>query len=60
MVRELYFRQDRSEAVLILECEDATVARQVLKTLPLVESGLIEFDVIPLVPYLGFARLFTD
>ena len=60
VVRELYFRQDRSEAVLVLECEDATAARQVLETLPLVESGLIEFDVIPLVPYIGFARLFTD
>lgn len=60
VVRELYFRQDRSEAVLMLECANATAAHQVLDTLPLVQSGLIEFEVIPLVPYSGFSRLFTQ
>ena len=28
-------------------------------TLPLVAQGLIEFDIIPLVPYDGYARLFA-
>jgi hypothetical protein len=59
VVRELYFRQDRPEAVLMLECQDAAAARQILATLPFVQSGLIEFDVIPLVPYPGFSRLFS-
>jgi len=57
-LREMYFRQDRSEAVLILECADAQEARQVLDSLPLVQAGLIGFEVIPLVPYPGFERLF--
>lgn len=57
-VREIYFRQDRSEAVLILECEDAEGARQILEGLPLVQAGLIRFEIIPLVPYPGFERLF--
>ncbi|MBN1994917.1 MAG: superoxide dismutase [Anaerolineae bacterium] len=57
--RELYFRQDRSEAVLMLECADAAEAKQVLGTLPLVKEGLITFDLIPLLPYPGFARLFA-
>jgi hypothetical protein len=56
--RELYFRQDRSEAVLVLECADVEEANQVLGTLPLVKEGLITFEVVPLVPYLGFSRLF--
>ena len=60
VIRELYFRADRSEAVLILECADTKEAEQVLGTLPLVQAGLIRFDVIPLVPYTGFGRLFEE
>jgi hypothetical protein len=59
-VREIYFRQDRSEAVLILECDSAAAAQQLLDTLPLVQAGLISFDVVPLIPYTGFARLFAQ
>lgn len=60
IIRELYFRADRSEAVLILECGDALEAKQIIETLPLVQAGLITFDVIPLIPYPGFARLFSS
>jgi muconolactone delta-isomerase len=59
IIRELYFRADRNEAVLVLECEDVESARQALTTLPLVKHGLIEFELIPLVAYPGFARLFA-
>lgn len=59
-IRELYFRADRSEAVLILECADVTEAQQTLASLPLVQEGLISFDVIPLIPYPGLARLFAE
>jgi hypothetical protein len=59
VLREIYFSHDRHEAVLILECVDGAEAQQVLNTLPLVKAGLITFDVIPLVPYTGFARLFA-
>jgi len=58
ILRELYFRQDRPEAVLILECRDISEASQVLSTLPLVKNGLIAFELIPLAPYPGFERLF--
>ena len=58
--RELYFRADQHEAVLILECTDIKEAHEVLNTLPLVKEGLITFDVIPLVPYPGFSRLFAE
>jgi hypothetical protein len=59
LVRELYFRLDRSEAVLVLECEDMEKVLEVLGSLPLVQQELISFDIIPLVPYPGFARLFS-
>jgi len=58
LIRELYFRADRSAAVLMLECVDVNEAEQALRSLPLVQAGLITFDLIPLVPYPGFARLF--
>lgn len=60
VLRETYFRADRSQAVLLLECGDVVEAQQTLATLPLVQAGLIHFDVIPLVPYPGFARLFEE
>jgi muconolactone delta-isomerase len=59
IIRELYFRQDRDEAVLILECKDVEEAQSVLATLPLVKAGFIAFNVIPLIPYNGFERLFS-
>ena len=59
IIRELYFRADRTEAILVLECENVDVAQQALATLPLVEHGLITFELIPLTAYPGFARLFA-
>lgn len=59
VLRELHFRKDRHEAVLILECADEVEARAALGALPLVQNRLIDFDVIALVPYPGFARLFA-
>jgi hypothetical protein len=59
IVREAYFRQDRSAAVLVLECADTAEAQETLSRLPLVEAGLIAFDLLPLIPYPGFARLFS-
>lgn len=59
VVRELHFRADRHEAVLILECPGVDEARAALATLPLVRDGLIDFEIVPLAPYPGFARLFS-
>jgi hypothetical protein len=58
VVRQAFFRMDRQEAVLLLEAVDAETARSVLDELPLVSAGLIDFDVVTLRAYPGFARLF--
>ena len=60
VIRELYFRADRHAAVLVLECASTEEVQAVLATLPLVTAGLIAFEVIPLAPYPGFARLFSE
>ncbi len=57
-IRELYFRADREEAVLVLEAPDVAAARKILEQLPLVRAGLLDFDLVPLRGYPGFARLF--
>jgi muconolactone delta-isomerase len=58
IIRELYFRADRNEAVLILECESVDQALEILASLPFVQAKLISFETIPLKAYSGFARLF--
>jgi muconolactone delta-isomerase len=60
LIRELYFRADQHTAVLVLECPTLEDAQAALNTLPLVEHGLITFELVPLTPYDGFARLFAD
>lgn len=59
LVRELYFDRNEHRAVLLLECADEKEAQQTLQALPLVQAGLINFEVIPLIPYPGFGRLFA-
>ena len=58
IIREIHFRDDRSQAVIMLEANGTAQAEEVLAQLPLVKAGLIEFEVIGLLPYPGFARLF--
>lgn len=57
ILREIYFRAETRQTVLMLECVNAEEARAVLQTLPLVQAELIAFEVIPLAPYNGFSRL---
>ena len=58
LVREFYFRADKNVAVLLLEADNITVAKENLEKLPFVSNKLIDFELIPLKPYPGFERLF--
>lgn len=60
IVRELHVREDRPEAILSLECTDLAEAEAALATLPLVQAGWMEFELIPLRAYPGFAALFSE
>ena len=60
VLREIYFRADRPNGVLVLEVPDLAAARAAIDSLPLVAAGLIDFDLVPLKPYPGFARLFAE
>jgi hypothetical protein len=56
VIREVHFRQDRDELVLLMDCRDDEEARKRLDKLPLVEKGFIAFDLIPLRPYEAYSR----
>lgn len=58
ILREIHFRSDQQTAVLVLECASVADAKHQLSTLPLVKNGAITFELIPLRPYDGLARLF--
>lgn len=60
VIRSSWFRADRTEAVLLLECASVAAAEAALGDLPFVRAGLIRFEVIPLRPYPGLARLFSE
>jgi hypothetical protein len=59
-IREMYFRQDIHNAVLILESRNFEEATEILSSLPFVKNKFIKFDLIPLIPYNGFSRLFKE
>jgi hypothetical protein len=57
LIRELYFTDDHC-AVLVLEAADKAHAREIVDQLPLVQQKLIDFELLALTAYPGFARLF--
>jgi hypothetical protein len=42
----------------MFECASVEAAKEALATLPFVRLHLIDFDLIPLAPFTGLARLF--
>jgi len=60
-VREFYLRADHQPGVVfVLECEDVTEAERLVADLPISKAELLNFEVIPLRPYMGFRQLFRD
>ena len=58
-LREIYFDPDRPAVTLILEAESIEAARARLAQLPMVEAGLIDFDLIKLGHYAQIQALFA-
>lgn len=57
--REFYTRaNDPGRVVLLFESASVEEAREALASLPFAQLHLIDFDVIPLAPFTGLARLF--
>ncbi len=59
--REFYARLDEpGRVVLMFEAATVEAARAALATLPFVERHLIDFDLIPLGPFVGLSRMFQQ
>jgi hypothetical protein len=57
--REFYVRAaEPGRVVLMLESASVEDAQQALAALPFARLHLIDFDLIPLAPFVGLARLF--
>ena len=57
--REFYTRANEpGRVVMMFEGESVETANEALATLPFAQLHLVDFDVIPLAPFTGLARLF--
>ncbi len=57
--REFYTRANEpGRVVLMFECATVEAAQEALATLPFARLHLIDFDLIPLAPFVGLSRLF--
>ena len=59
LIREIYFRQDRPGVAILMECESVEEAKKALADFPLAKVGLIDFEAIPLGPFLNWEALFA-
>lgn len=53
-VREIHSRTDGKGAVLVIEAADQAAAEAAMKSLPLVEKGMLEYEIYGVQPYRGF------
>jgi hypothetical protein len=53
--RAIYSRGDVKGAVVELECASLEEANQVMQTMPFAQQKMIAIEIIPLLPYRGFA-----
>ena len=60
VVRSVWYRADSPGAVLLLEAGDAEQARAAIASLPMVEAGLLQTELIPLAPYDGLQAIFRS
>ena len=58
-VRDIYFRLDRPGVAIIAEADSVQAAKQALRDFPLAKAGLIDWEVIPLGPFLNWESLFA-
>lgn len=59
VLREIYLQTEQPGAVLMLECASREEAIAVLDSLPMVKASALDFDIIPLGPFLSLEKLFS-
>jgi hypothetical protein len=59
-LRSIHFIEGPVGAVLLFEAGDRAEADALVGRLPMVQQGLLNIEVLPLVPFTGFAALFAS
>lgn len=60
LLRSVHLCPERPGSAIVLECASLDEARVALQRLPMVQAGLIDFELSRLLPYTGWAALFRD
>lgn len=55
IIRSVFSRGDIKGAVVQLECANLDEAKQVIGSLPFAHQKMIDIEIVPLLPYRGFA-----
>ena len=58
IIRNIWFTKNSKGAILIIEAEDSKRTKEIIATFPLVKESLITYDIVELVAYDGYERLF--
>jgi len=58
VIRNIWFTKNTREAILIIEAKDSIKAKEIIDKFPLVKECLITYDIVELVAYDGYERLF--
>ena len=58
IIRSIWFTKNTREVILIIEAEDTIRTKEIINTFPLVKECLITYDIVELVAYDGYERLF--
>lgn len=58
-LRSVYYFEDMSGAVLLYDAANLAEAQAAADQFPMNQAGVLQFEVIPLKPYLGIEQLFV-
>ena len=59
-IRQMYYIADRGGAVMLWEGESVESVTQEVNKLPMVKQGILDCEILPLKPYIGYASLFAQ
>ncbi|WP_026082467.1 hypothetical protein [Mastigocladopsis repens] len=60
LVRTVHYIADHSGAVLLFEATSVEAVNEAIAQLPMVQAGVLQCEVLPLVPFTGLKELFAD
>jgi hypothetical protein len=58
-LRSIHYIADKSGAVLLCEANDAEEINTITAQFPMAQAGVMQFEVLPLLPYTGTEALFA-